>query len=121
MKGKTIITVLLLSTLQLVSGQEKMSPEDMSVYQNELMTSELQLSEEQQEKVADINLKYAKLFSELKAKPGSMFSKMGDFKKTGKEKNKELEAVLTESQMEKYLDDIEPKIKKHMRKNMKSK
>ena len=91
----------------------------MADYQNDLMTKELQLNEDQQKTVAEINLRYSKQQKALIDKKGSMFGKIGDMKKIKKNKNEELSQVLTEEQFEKYEDDLESQIRKYLKSKMK--
>ncbi|WP_422107552.1 hypothetical protein [Winogradskyella sp.] len=115
---RTFFTAVTLLILQFSLAQTSLTAKDMADYQNKLMIAELNLTEVQTEAVEEINLKYAIQQKALIDKEGSMFGKMGDMKKIKKEKNAELEKVLTEAQLEKYEDDLEPKIRKYLRKNM---
>ncbi|MEM9001391.1 MAG: hypothetical protein AAGB24_14095 [Bacteroidota bacterium] len=123
MKTKSIYTfiamVVMMSTLQSVTAQQ-MNVQEMAAYQTKTMTEQLGLSEAQQGQVAPLNLHYSEKQAELMASEGSMFSKIGDMKKIGKEKNAALEEILTKEQMEHYVDDVEPMIRKEMRKRMKT-
>jgi len=105
--------------IQFLSSQENLTAKEMADYQNKLMIKELNLNESQQKTVSEINLKYAIKQKALIEKEGSMFGKIGDMKKIKKDKYAQLEKVLTKEQLEKYEDDLEPKIRKYMRKNMK--
>ncbi|MEL6917135.1 MAG: hypothetical protein AAFO99_05320 [Bacteroidota bacterium] len=118
MKTKFLFTTFLLLVLQWSNAQE-MDPEEMADYATTTMIEQLNLNEEQQEQVTGLNLKYSKKQADLMNRKGSMFSKMGDMKKIKKEKNKELEKILSKEQMEKFEDDVEPMIRDHMRKKMK--
>ena len=90
----------------------------MAQYQNQVMSEELNLNEEQQVQIEELNFKYSKKQADLMNSEGSMFGKMGDMKKIRKEKTQELEQILTEEQMKKFEDDVEPKMRKEMRKKM---
>ncbi|WP_299364122.1 hypothetical protein [Winogradskyella sp.] len=118
MKMKFFTAVALL-ILQFSFAQEPLTAEEMADYQNKLMIDELNLTEAQKKPVEEINLKYAIKQKALIEKEGSMFGKIGDMKKIKKEKSSELEKVLTEEQLDKYEDDLEPKIRKYMKKKMK--
>ncbi|AWX44380.1 hypothetical protein HME9304_01380 [Flagellimonas maritima] len=117
MKTNYVALALFLILIQSVNAQ-KTDAEEMAAYQTKTMTAELNLSEEQKPKVAAINTKYAEESANLINADGSMFGKMGDMKAINKRKNAELEKVLNERQMEKYEDDLAPKMRKHMRKHM---
>ncbi|BAO77372.1 hypothetical protein WPG_3142 [Winogradskyella sp. PG-2] len=83
------------------------------------MIDELSLTEEQTKKVSEVNIKYATKLRALIDREGSMFSKRDDMKKISTAKNDELSKILTEAQFKKYENDLVPKIRKHIRKNMK--
>ena len=95
-----------------------MDPQKMADNQTQMMTEALDLNEEQKEQVASLNLKYSEKQAALLNQKGSMFSKMGDMKKINKEKNTELELVLTAEQMEKYKEEVQPEMRNQMRKRM---
>ncbi len=118
MKKRILIPFLVL-IVQFSFGQSQMTAKEMADYQDKLMVEELDLTEEQQKSVKEINLRYAIKQKTLIEKEGSMFGKIGDMKKVKKNKNAELEKVLTESQFEKYEDDLEPKIRKYIKSKMK--
>ncbi|MEM9362364.1 MAG: hypothetical protein AAGA43_07000 [Bacteroidota bacterium] len=111
-------SLLLLATLFLslsAIGQKKVDAAEMAEYQTELMKSELNLDSEQLSKVEELNVRYSTQTADLMNKEGSMFGKIGDMRKIKKAKNEELEKILSEEQMEKYEDELEPKIRKTMR------
>ena len=110
------LTIAMLSLS--ASGQVKMNAMEMAEYQNNLMKSELHLDTAQFEKVEELNLRYSKKTAELLNKEGSMFGKIGDMKKIKKAKYAELEQILTKEQMEVYEDEVEPQIRKTLRKKM---
>ena len=117
MKTRISILLLLLTTVQNITAQ-KMAPQEMADYQTKIMSEELELNESQKKRVTELNLEFSEKQAELMNKEGSMFGKMGDMKKIGKEKNAALEEILTKEQMEKYKDQVGPKIRKHMREKM---
>ena len=120
---KTKFPVLVAFALIAISaiGQNKVNADEMAEYQTHLMKSELGLDEEQQLKVEELNIKYSKKMADLMNSEGSMFGKMGDMKKIKKAKNGELEKILSENQMELFEDELEPQIRKRMRKKMSEK
>lgn len=118
---KSIVVVATLFISLSTFGQKKMDAKEMAEYQTNLMKSELNLNSEQLTKVEDLNARYSVKTADLMNKDGSMFGKMGDMKKIKKAKNEELEQILTEEQMEKFEDELEPKIRKTMRKKMSEK
>ena len=113
MKTKLSMAMAIL-LVQLVLGQE-MDPHKMADYQNTIMIEQLDLSDSQKEQVRAINLKYSEKQAALLNKEGSMFSKMGDMKKIKKAKNEELEEVLSKAQMEIFENEIEPEMRKQMK------
>ncbi len=120
---KTKFHVLLACMLISLSaiGQKKMDADKMAAYQNDLMKTELNLDEEQEVKVEKVNAKYSKKMADLMNSEGSMFGKMGEMKKIKKAKNAELEKILSKDQMELFEDELEPQIRKEMRKKMSEK
>jgi len=78
------------------------SPETRAKGITDKMKTELTLSDDQYSKVYDINLKYAQKNKESLKEEGTRMSKLKTVKADNKEKNKELQAVLTEEQFEKY-------------------
>ena len=118
MKSKlSILVVVMLISLSAI-GQNKMDANKMAEYQTSLMKSELNLDKEQQDKVEELNIKYSKKMADLMNREGSMFGKMGEMKKIKKAKNAELEKILSDDQMELFEDELEPQIRKTMRKRM---
>ena len=87
------------------------SPETRAKSITDKMKSELTLSDDQYNKVYDINLKYAQKNKEALKEEGTRLTKLKAMKAENEEKNKELKGVLTEEQFEKY---------KGMRKEMKA-
>ncbi len=118
MKTKFSILVALMLISLSVIGQNKMDANKMAEYQTSLMKSELNLDKEQQDKVEELNIKYSKKMADLMNREGSMFGKMGEMKKIKKAKNGELEKILSDDQMELFEDELEPQIRKTMRKRM---
>jgi|GEM_PF-4818708 len=118
MKTKMITLLLFGAMVQSVTAQ-KLDAQEMADYQTRTMSEQLKLNESQKEQVTELNVEFSKKQADLMNREGSMFSKMGDMKRIGKEKNAALEKILTEEQMEKYEDDIQPQIRKHMRSKMK--
>ncbi|WP_422859514.1 hypothetical protein ACOKFD_00805 [Flagellimonas sp. S174] len=118
MISKTLLPAMALLISISVFGQKKMDATKMAEYQTNLMKSELNLDEEQLTKVEEVNVRYSKKTADLMNKEGSMFGKIGDMKKIKKAKNQELEKILSEEQMEKFEDELEPQMRKTMRKKM---
>ena len=102
-----------------VSAQQKMNITEMAEYQTQQMIKQLDLTEEQTEKVEIINLKYTEKMIVLMEAEGSKFGKIGEMNEIKKDKYSELEKVLSKEQLEKYEDDVAPNIRKNLRKNMK--
>lgn len=119
MKRKTIVMsfMFLLVIVQKSIAQE-VNALELENYQNELMIKELSLNEEQVVEIQKINKHFSEKQANLINSEGSMLGKIGDVRRLKKEKNAQLQKVLTKSQMEQYEDDLEPKIKKYFRSKM---
>ncbi len=117
MRNCVFIVLLSLSYLTTLA-QKKATITEMVHYQTQTMTQELDLNKEQIGKVDSINIKYTEKTVILIEADGSMFGKMGKMKTLQKSKNSELENVLTEEQFERYENNVQPRIRKYMRKNM---
>jgi hypothetical protein len=83
----------------------RMNPEEMANRQTERMTTDLKLDDKQKTEVAAINLKYAKMRSELfpanQVDRETVHAKMQEM---DTKKNAELEKVLTADQYKQYFD-----------------
>lgn len=119
MRTKKITTIVALLLTCLSFSQNSFTAKDMADFQDKIMIDELSLSEEQTKKVSEVNIKYATKLKVLIDREGSMSGKRDDMKKIGTAKKDELSKILTEIQFKKYENDLVPKIRKHMRKNMK--
>ena len=113
-----VLIILLLSGIMSIQGQQKMDPVKMAKYQTQLMIDRLDLVDGQEKELRGINEKYSELQAALLNKEGSMFSKIGDMKRIKKEKNQELERVLTKEQMKVYEKELEPEMRETMKKQM---
>ncbi len=113
-----VLIILLLSGIMSIQGQQKMDPVKMAEYQTQLMIDRLDLVDGQEKELRGINEKYSELQAALLNKEGSMFSKIGDMKRIKKEKNQELERVLTKEQMKVYEKELEPEMRETMKKQM---
>lgn len=78
------------------------SPEARAKTVTDKMKTELTLSDDQYKQVYDINLKYGQKNREALQGEGSKLEKAKLLKSENQEKNKELKAVLTQEQFEKY-------------------
>jgi hypothetical protein len=126
MKAKNNLILSLLIIISLSSFAQEIDAEkqlkkatEMAQKSDEMMKNPLQLTEDQIPLVSEINLDFSKKMVALFEKPGSMFGKIGDMRKNKKDRDAELEKVLTKDQMELFEDEISDKIKKEMRKIMK--
>jgi Spy/CpxP family protein refolding chaperone len=82
------------------------------------MKTALSLSDDQYAKVYDINLKYAKKNETLMEGSGSKLSKFQALKSDNEEKTKELKAVLTKEQFDKY-KEMQQEMKEGVREALK--
>lgn len=80
------------------------SPEARAQRWDHWMKVELALSPEQEGKVHEINLKYAKKNDELKSSSASRKSKFQELKTNDNDKGTELKEILTKDQFDTYLD-----------------
>ena len=125
MKPKKIILLIAVLILSLGSfGQENTAQEispkakELAKKSDEIMKSSLNLTTEQSEAVSDINLEFSQKMVTLFEKPGSKFSKIGDMRAYGKERNADLKEVLTAEQMKLFEKKVEGKVRKEMKKIM---
>lgn len=106
---KKIVMVLLVS-LFTVSGvfaqqrpkKERLKPEDLAKRQTELLTKELGLTEEQKEKIYEINLKFAQPTEQEKADRAEREKRREEFKKRHQDKTESINALLTDDQKAKF-------------------
>lgn len=118
MRTKIFALLFCAVTVQLLTAQ-KMNPQEMADYQTQIMSEQLELNESQKKQVTQLNLEFSKKQAALMNGEGSMFSKMGEMKRIGKEKTAALDEILTKEQMKKYEDHVRPEIRKYMRGKMK--
>ena len=103
-------------------GQETASKEvpkkalEMAKKSDELMKESLNLTEDQIPVISKMNLEFSHKMLVLYEKPGSMFGKMGDMKKIGKDRKAALEKVLTPDQAKLFKKKLEGKMRKEMKK-----
>ncbi|NAS11947.1 hypothetical protein [Poritiphilus flavus] len=119
MRSVKRISLIFLMTFSFGFAQENPNPEAIAEYQDKVMTEDLNLDQDQQEKVSVINLKYAEKIVAIRNRPGGKFGKIGDIRDTQKAKAKELEKVLSPEQFELFEDEVAPKLKQQMREKMK--
>jgi len=81
---------------------EQRTPEERAKIQTEWMKQNLNLSDEQFEKVEPLNLEYALKMEEVKSIDGKL-SKIKKAKSLSDEKDSKLKTILSEEQFEKYL------------------
>jgi len=117
MKIVLIITSIIFSWVAL--GQSKVDVSEMTNFHMSEIESIINLTEEQTKETNTIILDFSEKMAVLINKDGGMFGKIGDIRKLGKEKNKKLGVVFSKEQMEKYEDEIEPKVRKQFRNRMK--
>lgn len=102
MLAVTFVLVSFVSTFA-QRGEDRPSPEEIAKRQTERMTESLELSEEQAEKIAIINLKYAKQTQEKREAMRQQEEKdreamRAERKKVREAHNAELKAILTDLQ-----------------------
>ena len=98
-----VVSVLLITTSVFAQQRQRMSPEEMAKRQTEQMIEKLSLTDDQKVKVEAINLKYAKIQSEMmQADQGDRQARQGEMRKNREAKDAELKEVLTPEQYELY-------------------
>ena len=97
------------------------APEARAQRWDDWMKVELTLSPEQEGKVHDVNLKYAKKNDELKSTSGSKKSKFQELKTNDTDKDAELKGILTKDQFDTYLEKKKAFQKEMLRKLQNSK
>jgi protein CpxP len=99
----------------------KMNPEEMAKKQTERMAIDLKLNEKQKTEVAAINLKYAKLRSEImkanQGDPSKREAARAKMQETETQKNAELKKVLSDEQFKLY-DELNKKRQEERRQKM---
>lgn len=101
--------------LQIIFSQEQKTdytPEERANYQTNWMKENLDLSDEQSQKVAALNLVYANKMEKVKTLSGNK-EKFERAKAIQAEKDKKISEILNKKQYEKYIDK-----KKELRKEM---
>lgn len=79
-----------------------LTPEERATKWTEWMKTELSITAEQEPKVYEINLKYAKQTESVRAQGGSRRSKFKDVKSIDDAKDEEMKAVLSSEQFAQY-------------------
>ena len=112
MKKGALITVLIVFIAGLgctVYGQGKLeelmnetTPEERAQMQTDLMRQSLTLTEEQQPRVQEINLKYSRKVQDVYSTPGGKLQKLKKLKNISTEKDKEMKNVLSAEQYSTY-------------------
>ena len=120
----SLIAALLIITLSSYgqdSETSKVSPKamEMAKKSDEMMKAALELTEEQIPVISKMNVEFSERMVVLYEKPGSLFAKVDDMKKIGKERKAKLEEVLTPEQMKLFKKKLEGKMRKEMRKILK--
>ncbi|MEM7086866.1 MAG: hypothetical protein AAF489_11825 [Bacteroidota bacterium] len=117
MKIILIITALIFTWT--AQGQKEIDTLEMTRYHINEIENVIDLSEDQKKETHTTISNFSQKMAGVMSEDGGMMGKIGEIKKIGKEKNGKLKSIFTASQMELYLDKIEPKVRKHMRKAIK--
>ncbi|MDI3321498.1 hypothetical protein [Pinibacter soli] len=96
------------------------SASERAMKQTNWMKSNLKLTDDQANKVQDVNLKYANKMDELHKSTATKQDKMTSMKSDEAAKDAELKAILNDSQYQTYLQKKE-EMKKQMKEKMKEK
>ena len=128
-KGMIILAAVML-WLSPARAQEKqkMTPDQRAAKITEWMKTNLKLNDEQTAKVDDINKKYATKMEDIRKNTTDKKKKMSAVKDLDKQKDSELQAVLTADQFKSYLakkeemkEQMKAKMKEHKEKEKEKK
>jgi hypothetical protein len=120
-KGMIILAAVMLWLSPARAQQkQKMTPDQRAAKITEWMKTNLKLNDEQTAKVSDINKKYASKMEDLRSTITDKKKKMTAVKDLDKQKDSELQAVLTPDQFKSYLakkeemkEQVKSKMKEH--------
>ena len=117
MKKNIFIVSFLLLSQSYVGAQEmmKLRPEERATNQTEWMRNHLYLSDDQADKVGEINLRYSNKMQDIYDGPQSQSEKNEAAKALFDKKSEELEGIFTERQYSAYKakeNDMKSKMKK---------
>ncbi|MDL2214844.1 DUF4890 domain-containing protein [Dysgonomonas sp. OttesenSCG-928-M03] len=104
---KTKLLSLLILLFVITGGlsaqrRQQASPEMRAKRQTETLAEKLSLSEEQKQKVYDLNLKYANQAESTRSNDGQ--DRRAQFRKQQEQKDAELKTILTDEQQKQYED-----------------
>jgi len=120
---KTIsITLVALLTLisSTINAQEKQkTPEEKATLMTQTLKEQIQFSDEKEEEVYEINLKFVNDLKTVKEKDISKYKKVKELKALDNERNNALKDVLTEGEYKLYKDN-KPKNRKAFREKFNS-
>lgn len=111
MKTLTLTTLILclLSLVNVAQGQERLesfmtetTPEERAQLQTDYMKESLALTSDQEIKVHDLNLKYAKKMQAVYNAPERKFQKLKSMKGVSTEKDQEMKGILSSDQYATY-------------------
>ncbi len=95
-------TLFSVSSFAQQQKQPKQTPEERAKRMTDSMKTNLSLTDDQYNKVYDLNVNYITKMQALRQQQGSREDKMQQFKELRKSEDNDLGAVLTKDQMEKY-------------------
>lgn len=106
---RLLVLAIVLMMTDLAFGQEKLeklfaetTPEQRARYQTEQMAEQLELREEQRQRVLTINLKYTREMEHVFNEGGGKLQRLKRLKAVGQQKDAELKKVLDAEQFAKY-------------------
>ena len=98
-----VVSVLLITTNVFAQQRQRPSAEEMAKRQTEQMVEKLSLTDDQKEKAEVINLKYARLQSEMmQSGQGDRQARSDEMRKNREARDAELKEILTPEQYEQY-------------------
>jgi Spy/CpxP family protein refolding chaperone len=121
-KGSLLMLAIVFVCAGTVAAQDslKANPEVRAKKLTEKMKTDLTLSDDQYSKVYDINVKFAQQTETIRNSTDDKLSKVRAIKSANEAKTKDLKAVLTKEQFDKY-EEMQKERKEEARKMMKEK
>jgi len=101
-RSYSLFLLLIVCSASYAQTAANSTPEERAQYWDNWMKEQLALTPEQQVKVQEINLRYARQNEELKATGGDRRSKFQELKSADNEKDSELKTIFTKDQFKTY-------------------
>ena len=115
----TLIALVLLISSTITAQEKQKTPEEKATLMTQTLKEQIQFSDETEEAVYEINLKFVNDLSAVKDKDISKYKKAQELKALDQERNAALKEVLTEEEYKLY-EDNKPKNRRALRDKFKS-